>query len=169
MNKRRYFENKCKIRSNMLLLHVNKLTVSWSRILWEINPERIKWKSRVCRCTKKISNPSKQKFQETHNLWYGDPAKGRALTTPWAIVPFHFREPWALTPPSNVRGDNASLYQEYAQSYRVGYKTILLCYNKRENILRLLLQAGRVDFEHKFTRSSACYAWLILICNLKNS
>jgi len=87
---------------------------------------------------------NKQPFEaevsrDTYNLWYGDSAKRRALTTPWAIVPFHFRALWALTLPSNIRRDNASPYQESAQSYHAGYKTILLHYNKRENILRLLL------------------------------
>lgn len=143
-NRRRrinYFENKHEVRSNVLLLacqQINYQLIAYTTKL-EVNLEKIEWKSRARADVQKMSNPSKQKFQETHNLWCSDPAKGRALTTPWAIVPFHFRAPRALTPPSNVRGDNASPCQESAQSYRAGYKTILLCYNERENILRLLL------------------------------
>lgn len=90
---------------------------------------------------KKRSNPpKKQKFRETHNLWPNDPRERTSINYTLSYCCVSFRATMGThTPPLNIRGEHASPYQEPVQSYRAGYKTILLRYNERENILSLLL------------------------------
>lgn len=70
----------------------NKLEENLMKIVYRCSKKKRKKKTR--------SNPPKNRSFERHIICgLTIPAKGRALTTPWAIVAFHFGPPWASTPP----------------------------------------------------------------------